>query len=483
MCEMGLMLEGIERIDEVEWEVPVGYVPKMRVPGRFFLSDDLTGTLEAGAIHQLANVATLPGIVRYSLAMPDIHSGYGFPIGGVAAFREEDGVISPGGVGYDINCGVRLLATPLRAEDLTEMRALVEDLFRAVPTGVGAESRMRLSAQGLEEMLVEGVPWAVKEGYGVEGDALHCEEHGQMQDADAVPVSKRARKRGMPQAGTLGAGNHFLEVQVVDRVFDQEAAAAYGLEEGQVCCMIHCGSRGLGHQVCTDHLRTLESATRKYGVEIPDRQLACAPVHSPEGEAYFGAMAAAANYAWVNRQVITHEVRKVFSKRYGIDYEEMPLVYDVAHNVAKREEHDIDGGRETVYVHRKGATRAFGPGRAEVPQDYRAVGQPVIIPGSMGSASYVLHGTSTAMERTFGSTCHGAGRVMSRTKAKKSMPGKEVREALMERGIYVRATSDATIAEEAPAAYKESDKVIDTVTRAGLSLPVVRLRPLGVIKG
>ncbi|QYZ78248.1 RtcB family protein [Methanofollis formosanus] len=477
------MLEGIERINEVECEVPVGYVPGMRVSARFFLSEDLEESLEEGAVHQLANVATLPGIVRHALAMPDIHSGYGFPIGGVAAFREETGIISPGGVGYDINCGVRLLATPLRVEDLTQMRALVEELFRTVPTGVGAESRMRLSAQGLEEMLVEGVPWAVREGYGIEADAVHCEENGQMQDADAVPVSKRARKRGMPQAGTLGSGNHFLEVQVIDKVFDPKVAAVYGLEEGQVCCMIHCGSRGLGHQVCTDHLRVLESATRKYEIAIPDRQLACAPIHSPEGEAYFGAMAAAANYAWVNRQVITHEVRKVFSRLFGIEYEEMPLVYDVAHNVAKREEHDIDGRRETLYVHRKGATRAFGPGRLEVPADYRAVGQPVIIPGSMGSSSYVLHGTDTAMERTFGSTCHGAGRVMSRTKAKKSMPGKEVREALMERGIYVRATSDASIAEEAPAAYKESDKVVDTVTRARLSLPVVRLRPLGVIKG
>lgn len=477
------MLAGIERIDEVEWEVPIGYVPGMRVPGRFFLSEDLSETLEVGAVQQLANVAVLPGIVRYSLAMPDIHSGYGFPIGGVAAFEQETGVISPGGVGYDINCGVRLIATPLTPDDIKNPRALIEALFTTVPTGVGAESEMRISSHDLQEIMVEGVNWAVAAGYGTEKDAAHCEEGGKMPNANAAPVSKKACQRGMPQAGTLGSGNHFLEIQAVDAVFDNEAAQTFGLSAGQICFMIHCGSRGLGHQICTDHLRTLESATRRYGIEIPDRQLACAPVHSPEGEAYFGAMAAAANYAWVNRQVITHQVRTVLSRMYGIDYEEMPLVYDVAHNVAKMERHTTDKGRQTLCVHRKGATRAFGPGCPEVPQDYRAVGQPVIIPGSMGSASYVLHGTKTAMEKTFGSTCHGAGRVMSRTKAKKATPGSEVRKDLLKQGIIVRATSDASIAEEAPDAYKESYKVVDVVRRAGLSLPVVRLRPIGVIKG
>jgi tRNA-splicing ligase RtcB len=477
------MLAGIERIDEVEWEVPIGYVPGMRVPGHFFLSEDLSETLEAGAVQQLANVAVLPGIVRYSLAMPDIHSGYGFPIGGVAAFEPDTGVISPGGVGYDINCGVRLIATPLTPEDIKNPRALIEALFTTVPTGVGAESEMRLSPRDLEEIMVEGVNWAVAAGYGTENDAVHCEEGGKMPDANVVPVSKKACQRGMPQAGTLGSGNHFLEIQAVDAVYDNEAAQAFGLHAGQVCFMVHCGSRGLGHQICTDHLRTLESATRRYKIEIPDRQLACAPVHSPEGEAYFGAMAAAANYAWANRQVITHQVRTVLNRMYGIDYEEMPLVYDVAHNVAKMERHNTDKGRQTLCVHRKGATRAFGPGCPEVPQDYRAVGQPVIIPGSMGSASYVLHGTKTAMEKTFGSTCHGAGRVMSRTKAKKATPGSEIRKELLKQGIIVRATSDASIAEEAPDAYKESDKVVDVVRRAGLSLPVVRLRPIGVIKG
>ncbi|MDD4255557.1 MAG: RtcB family protein [Methanofollis sp.] len=477
------MLEGIKKISEVEWEVPVGYVPGMRVPGRFFLSEDLSETLEAGAVQQLANVATLPGVVRYSLAMPDIHSGYGFPIGGVAAFEEDTGVVSPGGVGYDINCGVRLITTPLTVADITNPRALIEELFRTVPTGVGAESTMRLSEADLDDLMADGVEWAIDHGFGMTADIEHCEEQGRMKQANPAAVSKKARQRGRPQSGTLGSGNHFLEVQAVDAVFDPEAAKAFGLEAGQICCMIHCGSRGLGHQVCTDHLRVLESATRKYGIEIPDRQLACAPVHSPEGEAYFGAMAAAANYAWVNRQVITHQVRTVFARLFGIAYEEMPLVYDVAHNVAKMEEHAAYGKRRTLCVHRKGATRAFGPGLHDVPQVYRAVGQPVIIPGSMGSSSYVLHGTATAMERTFGSTCHGAGRVMSRTKAKHATPGREVREQLLKQGIIVRATSDASIAEEAPDAYKESDKVVDVVRRAGLSLPVVRLHPIGVIKG
>ncbi|TAJ43992.1 RtcB family protein [Methanofollis fontis] len=477
------MLAGIQQIDEVEWEVPVGYVPGMRVPGRFFLSDDLAETLEPDAVHQLANVACLPGIERYSLAMPDIHSGYGFPIGGVAAFDAESGVISPGGVGYDINCGVRLIATPLRADDITQPRALIEELFRTVPTGVGAESSLRLSHHDLAAMMTEGVRWAVEAGYGVENDISHCEESGRLDAADTAPVSKKAFQRGMPQAGTLGSGNHFLEIQEVDAVFDPETAEAFGLSPGQICFMVHCGSRGLGHQVCTDHLRVLESAHKRYGISIPDRQLACAPLSSPEGEAYFGAMAAAANYAWVNRQVITHQVRQVLQRMFGIAYEEMPLVYDVAHNVAKMEEHSSERGRRRFCVHRKGATRAFGPGLPEVPAAYRSVGQPVIIPGSMGSHSYVLHGTATAMERTFGSTCHGAGRVMSRTKAKKATPGSEVRKHLLEQGIVVRATSDAAIAEEAPEAYKESDKVVDVVRRAGLSLPVVRLRPLGVIKG
>jgi tRNA-splicing ligase RtcB len=478
---------GVERnvvqISAYEWELPIGYTAGMRVPARFFLSDALRATLEEGALNQLANVATLPGIVRYALAMPDIHWGYGFPIGGVAAFGVHDGIISPGGVGFDINCGVRLMTTPLRVSDLAKKRELIEALYREVPTGVGAKSMLRLSGRELEEMMQRGSSWAVEHGYGIPQDVQHCEEGGAMPGADPAQVSAKARQRGMPQAGTLGAGNHFLEIQEVREIYDGGAASAFGLKAGQIVVMIHCGSRGLGHQVCTDHLKVLDAATRRYGIVLPDRQLACAPIGSPEGKAYIGAMAAAANYAWANRQVIMDVVRKVFGRLYGISYEEMPLVYDVAHNVAKFEEHVVGGAQVPLCVHRKGATRAFGPGRREIPDPYRATGQPVIIPGSMGTPSFVLVGTAEGMERSFGSTCHGAGRVASRTQAKKQLRGSQVRETLAQRGILVRAPSDASIAEEAPQAYKPSGEVVRVVHEAGLSRLVVRLEPLGVIKG
>ncbi len=350
------MLEGVNRIGMHEWEVPVGYVPGMRVPGRFFLSESLGKTLEPGAVQQLANVATLPGILKNSLAMPDIHWGYGFPIGGVAAFSVDEGVISPGGVGFDINCGVRLLATPLLHKDVAGRRDLIDELFRTVPTGVGAKSTLKTSFQVLEGIMEKGAQWAVRDGYGVERDLTRCEEGGFMKAADKRAVSAKAKQRGIPQGGTLGSGNHFLEVQVVREIFDPGAAKAFGLVLGQVCCMIHCGSRGLGHQVCTDHLKILESATKKYHITIPDRQLACAPITSSEGMAYFGAMAAAANYAWANRQIITHATRQVLSKMFRIEYDQMPLIYDVAHNVAKMEEHVLDGKRMNVCVHRKGAS-------------------------------------------------------------------------------------------------------------------------------
>jgi tRNA-splicing ligase RtcB (3'-phosphate/5'-hydroxy nucleic acid ligase) len=353
------MLEGINRVGLYEWEIPVGYVAGMRVPGRIFLSESLGKTLEAGAVQQLANVATLPGILKHSLAMPDIHWGYGFPIGGVAAFSIDEGVISPGGVGFDINCGVRLLTTPLQHKDVTGRRDLIEELFRAVPTGVGAKSAQKVSLTSLDGMMAQGAQWAVRSGYGVERDLVRCEEGGFMKSADRRAVSEKAKQRGIPQGGTLGSGNHFLEVQVVREIFNPEAAKAFGLTLGQVCCMIHCGSRGLGHQVCTDHIKALENATKKYHITIPDRQLACAPITSPEGMAYFSAMACAANYAWANRQMITHSTREVLSKMFGIAYDEMPLVYDVAHNVAKFEEHIVDGNRMKVCVHRKGATRSF----------------------------------------------------------------------------------------------------------------------------
>jgi len=478
------MLDGIHRRGPYEWEVPQGYVEGMRVPGRFYLSEALAPSLEEGAIRQLANVATLPGIVRFSLAMPDIHWGYGFPIGGVAAFSCDTGVISPGGVGFDINCGVRLMATPLTADDVSShRRRLIEELYRTIPTGVGAKAGHRVSHRELEDIMIQGAGWAVDQGYGTSRDLERCEDGGAIPDADPNAVSDRARSRGLPQVGTLGSGNHFLEVQVIDRIYDEATARAFGVEEGQVCAMIHCGSRGLGHQVCTDHLQILEKATRRYGIQLPDRQLACAPITSPEGEQYFAGMASAANYAFANRQMILHHTREVFSRFFALSPGEMPLIYDVAHNVAKFEEHAVDGERKTLCVHRKGATRAFGPGRPEIPSDCRDVGQPVLIPGSMGTPSFLLAGTETAMEKSFGSTCHGAGRVMSRTKAKKSRSGNSIREELEKAGIYVRAPGGPSIAEEAPAAYKSSEEVVRVVHESGLSRKVARLRSIGVIKG
>lgn len=477
------MIEGVRQTGPLEWEVPVGFVPGMRVPGRFFLSTALATTLEEGAIQQLANVATMPGIIKNALAMPDIHWGYGFPIGGVAAFSLDEGVISPGGVGFDINCGVRLLTTPLGYKDVAGCRDLIEDLFRAVPTGVGARSPLKGSTRSLDGMMNKGARWAVGAGFGVERDLSRCEEHGFMNNADTGAVSDKAKQRGVPQGGTLGSGNHFLELQVVSEIYNPEVATAFGISPGQVCCMIHCGSRGLGHQTCTDHLKILESATKRYNITLPDRQLACAPIVSPEGKAYFGAMAAAANYAWANRQIITHTVRQILARRFRLDYEEMALVYDVAHNVAKIENHTVDGKRMAVCVHRKGATRAFGPESPDLPDDLSAIGQPVIIPGSMGTSSFVLSGTDTAMGRTFGSTCHGAGRIMSRSQAKKRMSGKEVSDMLLSRGIIVRAPNENAIADEAPEVYKSSDEVVNVVHDLGISRLVARLTPIGVIKG
>jgi tRNA-splicing ligase RtcB (3'-phosphate/5'-hydroxy nucleic acid ligase) len=477
------MLDGVTRISGLEWEVPIGYIPGMRVPGRFFLSESLGRTLESGAIQQLAGVATLPGIVSPALAMPDIHWGYGFPIGGVAAFSLDEGVISPGGVGFDINCGVRMFTTPLSLKDVSGRRDLIDTLFHAVPTGVGAKSPTKVSDRALSEQMTKGARWAVENGFGVPRDLVRCEENGCMKEADTGPVSAKARQRGIPQGGTLGSGNHFLEIQVVSEIFDPVAAAAFGLRAGQVCCMIHCGSRGLGHQVCTDHLKLLEAATKKYNIRLPDRQLACAPIASPEGHAYFGAMAASANYAWANRQIITHQARQVLQQLFRIDYDDMPLVYDVAHNVAKMEDHRVCGKNQKVCVHRKGATRAFGPGSADIPSELLQIGQPVIIPGSMGTSSYVLRGTETAMERTFGSTCHGAGRIMSRSQAKKKQTGKEVTENLLKAGIIVRAPNENAIADEAPDVYKPSNEVVGVVHDVGISRLVARLSPVGVIKG
>ena len=477
------MIDGVVRLNGDEWEIPKGFVPGMRVPARFFLSDTLAALLEPGAVQQLANVATLPGIVRSAYGMPDIHWGYGFPIGGVAAFTLDEGIVSPGGVGFDINCGVRLFTTPLAKADIKKPRELVESLYKAIPTGVGAKSTQKISPSNLTTMMEKGARFPVEAGFGVERDIERCEDRGCMKQADIRAVSAKARARGIPQGGTLGSGNHFLEVQEVSEVYDEAAAQAFGLHVGQVCCMIHCGSRGLGHQVCTDHLKDLEAATKKYQIKLPDRQLACAPLQSPEGKAYFGAMAASANYAWANRQMIMDAARRQFMRMFSLAYEDMPLVYDVTHNVAKIEEYTVDGRRVPLCVHRKGATRSFGPGAPDLPSDLVRIGQPVIIPGSMGTSSYILKGTSTAMERTFGSTCHGSGRVMSRSQAKKKQTGKEVADRLLEQGIIVRAPNEAAIADEAPDVYKPSSEVVEVVARAGLSALVARLTPIGVIKG
>jgi tRNA-splicing ligase RtcB len=476
----------LTKINDNTWDIPMTYKSGMRVPGRIFVSEKLLGGLEHETLEQISNVATLPGIQKYAMAMPDAHSGYGFPIGGVAAFDRETGIISPGGVGYDINCGVRIIKTNLTVDEVRPgMKELIELLFHEIPSGVGSKSKLRASDSELTDAFLHGAKWAVESGYGVKEDLEHCEENGYMKTADPSKIGEKACKRGKPQFGTLGSGNHFLEVQYVDEVFDPEVAKVFGLEKGQVTIMIHCGSRGAGHQICDDYLKILDKATRKYGIELPDRQLACAPVESPEGQNYYKAMAAGANYAWANRQVITHWVREAFTRFFKRDMDDlgMDLIYDVAHNVAKLEEHTIDGAKKMVYVHRKGATRAFPPGHRDVPSVYRKVGQPVLIPGSMGTPSFVLHGTEKAMELTFGSACHGAGRVSSRAAAKREFHGETIQKELAARGISVRATHPSVIAEEAPGVYKPSEDVVDVVHQLGIARKVVKLMPLGVAKG
>ena len=472
----------ISKIDDNIYEVPVGYRPGMRVPGRIFVSAALRDMVEPGTVDQVANVATLPGIVGHSMAMPDAHLGYGFPIGGVAAFREEGGIISPGGVGFDINCGVRLLRSDLGADSVQPLiNTLLDALFQAIPSGLGATGRLHATDQQLTESFLSGARWAVEAGYGVEADLSHCEENGCMAGADPSQVGVKARKRGRPQLGTLGSGNHFLEIQRVEEIYDEETARRFGLFKGQITVMIHCGSRGAGHQICTDHLDVLTRAVRKYNIDIPDKQLACAPLGTPEAEHYFGAMVCAANYAWANRHIIAHWTREVFERYFSGS--KLDLLYDVAHNVAKIEEHLVEGKREKLYVHRKGATRAFGPSRREVPAAYAGLGQPVLIPGSMGTSSYVLCGQDRALDLTFGSACHGAGRVMSRSQALRQFTGKDVKAALNRDGIVVKATSPGMLAEEAPQVYKPSGDVVDVVHNLGIATRVARLVPLGVSKG
>lgn len=476
----------VRRISENNWEIPVGHIPNMRAPGCLFVSEDLLKDIEPGTIDQIANVATLPGIQKYSMAMPDAHLGYGFAIGGVAAFDEEEGIISPGGVGFDINCGVRLIRTNLEKEDVVpRIKQLTDELFNNVPAGVGSKSKFKASDKELDDALLYGAKWAVDAGYGVEADIEHCEANGYMEGADPSQVSTKARNRGKPQLGTLGSGNHFLEVQYIDEIYDHEAASVFGLEKGQVTVMVHCGSRGAGHQICTDHLKELSQATKKYKIEIPDKQLACAPAQSREAQNYFKAMLCAANYAWANRQMITHWVRESFENVFGKDSDElgMDLLYDVAHNVAKLEEHKVDGKKKKVYVHRKGATRAFPAGHPELPAVYKDVGQPVLIPGSMGTPSFILCGAEGSMDLSFGSACHGAGRIMSRAHAKKEFQGQKIKDNLAAQGITVRATHPSVIAEEAPGVYKSSSDVVNVVHDLGIARKVARVIPLGVSKG
>ena len=481
-------LKILKQIDEQRWELPQDYKPGMRVPALIFADRAMLQQLEGDqAIEQAANVATLPGIVGHSLAMPDIHWGYGFPIGGVAAMRVEDGVVSPGGVGFDINCGTRVITTSLREEEVRPiLKELVNQLYRDVPPGLGGHGFLRLRRQELDDLIVQGAAWMVERGYGEPEDLDAMESRGCLAGADLGAVSERARERGLAQLGTIGSGNHFLEVQVVDQLFDEEAARAFGLEgPGQVLIFFHCGSRGFGHQVCQDYLRVMERAAAHYRIDLPDRQLACAPLSSPEGKAYLGAMAAAANFAWANRQGITHQIRRAIMKVTGRSREELglQLLYDVAHNIAKIERHRLNGREVEVCVHRKGATRAFPAGHPEVPERYRQVGQPVLVPGDMGRYSYLAVGSEQAMAETWGSTCHGAGRVRSRGAARRLLAGVNVAQRLAEQGIVVRAQNPRALAEEASEAYKDVADVIDVLERAGISRKVARMRPIGVIKG
>lgn len=478
----------LEKIDDYRWRIPKSYKPGMRVPGLIYASEKLLESIyKDKALEQVANVAFLPGIVKHSLAMPDIHWGYGFPIGGVAATDiDAGGVISPGGVGFDVNCGVRLVKTNLRHDDVKDkLENLINRLFSDVPAGVGSEGNIKVGAKEEKQILLKGARWAVENGLGTEDDLECTEENGAIQGADPEAVSERAFQRGRAQSGTLGSGNHFLEVQVIDQLYDQEACATLGLNLGRVMVMIHSGSRGFGYQICEDYARKMVEILPKYKINVPDRQLACAPVNSGEGEAYLGAMRCAANYAWANRQCLMHLARQAFEKVFGLSWQKlgMFLIYDVAHNIAKIEKHEVDGVKKNLCVHRKGATRAFGPGDPAIPERYRKIGQPVIIPGDMGRNSYLLVGTQKAREETFGSCCHGAGRLMSRTASAKSTSADILLKELRSKGIIVKASGRKTVVEEAPMAYKDVNEVVDVVANAGIGKRVCRMRPLGVVKG
>lgn len=476
-----------KKIDDYRWEVPKGSIEGMRVPGMIFANKNLISSIQKdNSAIQVANGATLPGIVKASMAMPDMHFGYGLPIGGVVATRLSDGIVSPGGTGYDINCGVRLMRSHLYEKDILKwLKPLVNNLFYKIPSGVGSRGKIHLNQKEGRNVLLKGASWAVENGYGTAEDLNYTEANGCMEGADPGKVSSRAFERGQKQLGTLGSGNHFLEIQVVEEIFDKEAAATMGLEVNQITLMVHSGSRGFGHQVCTDYLEIMNRVMPRYGIKLPDRQLACAPFKSKEGQDYLAAMKAAANYAWANRQCLMELAFQSFLETLQISPRElgMSLVYDVAHNIVKVEEHRVDGKKIKLAVHRKGATRAFPPGHEELPKVYKKIGQPVIIPGDMGRNSYVLVGTEKAMRESFGSTCHGAGRQLSRHAAKKKAKGRDIERELEDKGIIVRSTGRATLKEEMPEAYKDVTEVVNVVHQAGLSKKVAKLRPIGVIKG
>lgn len=485
MAEKKITRDDLKKINEYTYEIPQSYREDMRVPARVFMNKNMVeDVLQDRALCQLANMATLPGIQKYAFAMPDIHQGYGFPIGGVMGSAiEEGGVISPGGIGYDINCGVRLLRADMPAADLQPyLQKLATRIFNKVPSGVGKGGKLDFSPKELDKFLQYGAKQMLELGYGNEGDIEFCEDRGCMDVAQPDLISDKAKKRGSDQLGTLGSGNHFLEVQVVDEIFDEEAAKTFGLYKGFVTIMIHCGSRGLGHQTCTDYVRIMMNKLPEWGYQLPDRELIYAPFNSVEGQHYFAAMAAAANYAWANRHLIGHWVRESWQEVVGA-HVGLSTVYDVSHNLGKVETHTIDGIEKKLVMHRKGATRSFGPGLSQVPESYRHIGQPVLIPGTMGTASYVLTGTTESMNVAFGSCCHGAGRKLSRSKAKKQVHGARLREELEGRGIIICSDSDPGLAEEAPLAYKDVEDVVDTVVGAKLAKKVARLNPLAVVKG
>lgn len=477
--------EQLIKIADYLWEIPITHKKGMLVPAHIFaLEEMLDSVMHDRSLEQLVNVTTLPGIVKAAMVMPDVHEGYGFPIGGVAATRYPDGVISPGGIGYDINCGVRLLKSDLTFQNVkNKLDGLAKELYAQIPSGVGKGGSLKLDTKEINKVLTKGAEWAVKKGYGKKEDLEFMESHGRLDFADPSLVSFQAKQRGHDQLGTIGAGNHFVEVDRVEEIYHQEAATAFGLHKDQVVILIHTGSRGLGHQVATDHIRIMMNAMEKYGIQLPDRELACVPFSSEEGQNYFKAMCAAANFAWCNREMITWEARKAWNNVFGKKGGDLHLLYDVAHNIAKIETHLVEGKSQKVIVHRKGATRAFGAQFEELPDAYRQVGQPVLIPGSMGTASYVLVGTQKSMELSFGSSCHGAGRRLSRRAAKRQVDAPSLKKKLFEKGIFVEAGSFKGIAEEAPVAYKDVKLVVNTVDSAGIALKVAKLRPIAVIKG